>query len=123
VGTGVQCLSMPRLVSVGGTLTIDANPVVVRSEIESLESAGGIVVTGNAALPSLELSSLRTINGELTVRDNAALKSIVMESLTTVTGCIDVSTAQCTEPPNLANASCCENGQQLISDNACAECS
>jgi hypothetical protein len=143
VATDVECLSLPRLVAVGGTLTIDLNGSLLRAELGSLQTAGGIVVTDNGALPRLLLTSATSVAGDVIVERNAALSLVNLESVRTVggdlrasgpvlrrvdldvlaavDGCVDVELAagNCATPPELDGVACCEGALRKADCAAC----
>ena len=129
-GTDVECLSMPRLKTVDGILTLESNKSLVRAELDAVERAAGLVVTGNASVarlivPSLtslagdadvsrnalldavDLASLRSVGGDLVMQDNS-LSHLHLDALADVAGCVEVEfdAGACTTPALLAGTSC-----------------
>jgi hypothetical protein len=143
VGTDIECLSLARLITVGGVLTIDRNDQLQKTELASLRNAGGLVVTDNALVSSLlltsttaiggdvivernrslahvNLESLQTVDGAFTLRDDA-LSTVDLDVLDAVSGCVEVGYEQgkCATPPALAAVACCDDD---LRRDGCAAC-
>ena len=79
--TGNQLVTadLPKLTRVDGFLTVWGNPILTRAAFGRLESIGGYLdVSSNAALASLELPALKSVNeralvvtNDVLIRDNA----------------------------------------------------
>lgn len=142
-GTDIECISLPRLNTVDGVFTIDLNAKLVKNEIDSLETAGGLVVTDNEKLAEMLLTSALSFGGDVIIDRNKALDFVNLESLQSVqgnftmrsntlsqlhldvldqvTGCVDIEldpgTCNANEPPALDGASC--DGDALRTASPC----
>ncbi len=132
VGTDIECLSLPRLKTVDGRLTLELNEKLERNELASLQTAGDVIVTDNPALAELlwtsasrfagdvvidgntsldivNFGSLQTVGGDFALRgDN--LRQLHIDVLEDVAGCVDVEFAAgaCAVPPALDGVTCCD---------------
>lgn len=95
VASDVQCLSMPRLVSVGGIVTIDSNGDLARVDMPSLSEADGLQVQDNTALAGLAFPSLTILHADrIHVIEENALVDFDLERLAVVGGTLRVRGAE-----------------------------
>lgn len=72
--------------TIEGTLSLDANPQLASIGLDALESVGGLSITGNEALGTLEFPALTEIGGDFWIADNASATQFVIPSLASIGG-------------------------------------
>ena len=90
---GRACV-LPVLMSVGGDVTLSADPQLTLIDIPQLTSTGGnLLITGNIVLTFISMSSLTHVGQSLQLDTNSLLRSVELPSLVTVGG--DLYLASC----------------------------
>ena len=81
LGGGLESLNR-----VQGKLTISGTPLTSLTELGALTYAGGLVLTNNAAIPTLSLSKLAWVQGSVDFTGDSGMTSLDLGSLLVVTG-------------------------------------
>ena len=81
---GVEEIDLTELREVGGTVRVTANGSLLELFLPRLEHAGRLDIDDNAALATLSLPRLSTVDGALTITDNHELALIDASSLVSV---------------------------------------
>jgi hypothetical protein len=86
-------IAMPQLLEIEGPMAVQGNEVLITIDLPRLSRVGGLLITGNPALPDLRgLGSLQMVDGGISMQGNAALASAAIPGFRTgvITGTIDV---------------------------------
>jgi hypothetical protein len=88
--SALSAVSLPLLDSVGGTLTIADNSSLQSVSLPLLESVFAVVVTSSAALTTLQVPALATVEQDLGI-EATSVESLTLPALTTAGGVVRIA--------------------------------
>ncbi len=122
IGSGVECVSFPRLRQVGGLMTVDLNDALSVIEVQGVQSVGGLLVSDNGRLANFVMPQLTIAGaGGVIVEDNALLAEVNLETLTQVDGPLTVVGPALTVIDLDLLVSACPFTVQHVIDDTCEE--
>lgn len=89
--TMVESIDVSSLVSVSGNVQMSVVPSLTSLVMSSLAIAGGIVISGNESLISMDVSLLNSLGNFLTIESNPFLTVLDLSSLASIDGNFNVN--------------------------------